>query len=116
MTETPAEKAASAAQTVTAPLATPAFNPPLVDPLIEDEDGAPLPFAIGDVVEFTDSIRFQMGAQKNYQKGEVIGLIVGTDMCIVAVDMRDSMAYDAPRVEYVFANRQSVMRKVPSGE
>lgn len=101
MTETPAKKAA------------PVEQPPAVDPLaIQEPPTIPRAFDIGDVVEFTDSIKFQFGAQKTYQRGEVVGIVQGEGMLIVAADMQDSMAYDAPRVEFVFEGRETVMRKV----
>lgn len=86
-------------------------QPPATDPLVQEEK-APRPFDLGDVVEFIDSIKFQMGPKKTYQQGTVIGVIEGDGMTMVAVGMNDSMMYDAPRVEFLFDGKPTPMRKV----
>lgn len=64
-------------------------------------------FAIGDVVEFTDSPVFQLGAQKTYAQGVVSGLVEGEGMQIVAFARTATgpgleLGADERRVEFVF--------------
>lgn len=118
-TPAPTKKAAPATPPPLRPVAGASIErgneviPPAVDPLVDEGDAvAPRPFNIGDRVEFTDSVRFQFGAQKTLQAGKVIGVIAGEGMMIVGVEMEDPMAYDAPRVEFVLDGQTSVMRKL----